>query len=98
MGTHQSVPPAIKTGKEPECRFLNTIQGDLRTPPPFLCAWVTAARGVWVGHGLETRRTTLSAYNWRPEGPSPRRQTRTLKPQEQGLTTGLALAGYTPLQ
>ena len=29
--------------REPECRFQNAIQGNLRTPPPFLCAWVTAA-------------------------------------------------------
>jgi hypothetical protein len=60
--THQSVPPAIRTGREPECRFPEAIRGDLRTPPPFLCAWIAAARGVCVGHGLEQEETKLSAY------------------------------------
>ena len=42
--------------REPECRFQNAIQGNLRTPPPFLCAWVTPARGLCVRHGLEQEK------------------------------------------
>ena len=53
--------------------------GSLRTPSPFLRAWVTTARGVCVRHGLEQGRTRQSAYYWRPEGPDPRQQTRTVR-------------------